>query len=84
MIEKTRKNADETTAYFASRQRGNTYILLGLLAFIGIVIAVTMWTWDTQEFLDVTRAEDAYRAQIDAQRETYLNVINRQAEARAQ
>ena len=65
--------------YFASRRRGNWFILLALLAFIGFTVGVTIWKWDTQEFLDITREHEARQQQLDAQRSLQEN-LNERAE----
>ena len=54
--------------YFAARRRGNWFILLALLVFIGFTVGVTIWKWDTQEFLDITREHEANQQRLEAQR----------------
>lgn len=56
--------------YYRSRKRGNWFILLALLAFIAFTVGMTVWKWDSAEFMNVTYEHEARREQLDAQRET--------------
>jgi hypothetical protein len=55
-----------TAEYYQSRQRGNWFILVGILAFVAVVVALTMYKWDTQSFLDITNERQARQDALDA------------------
>ena len=75
--EYTEHAGQDTQAYFASRRRGNIFILLALLGFIGFTVTVTIWKWDSQEFMDITHAHEARQQQLEAQREQQRNTAQR-------
>ena len=63
--------------YFASRRRGNVFILLALLAFIAFTVTVTIWKWDSQDFMEVTHDHDAEQQRLEALREQQENTARR-------
>ena len=72
--------SQDLETYFASRRQGNWLILLALLVFISFTIGVTVWKWDTQEFLDITNEHHAEQERLDALRDLQRSTADRESD----
>ena len=64
--------------YYASRKRGNIFILLALLAFVAFTIGVVAWKFDVGEFMQITQEHEAEQQRLEALREQYEASLSRE------